>query len=47
MPAALIHRSVVRHWMNARVRAIRAGRVPQIPGLKHTGPTREEAADVT
>ncbi|MBT8411433.1 MAG: transglutaminase family protein [Octadecabacter sp.] len=42
-----IYRGIVRHWMNARVRAIRAGRVPQIPGLKHTGPVRKEVADVT
>jgi hypothetical protein len=27
MPAALIHRSVVRHWMNARVRTIRSRRL--------------------
>lgn len=27
----LIYRHLVRHWMNARVRATRAGRVPSIP----------------
>ena len=27
-----IYRSIVRHWMNARVRAIRAGKVPRSPG---------------
>lgn len=29
----LLYRHVVRHWMNARVRRIRAGRVPRIPGI--------------
>ena len=28
-----LFRKVIRHWMNARVRAIRSGRVPRIPGL--------------
>lgn len=28
-----LYRNVVRHWMNGRVRAIRRGRVPRIPGL--------------
>ncbi|OAN79204.1 transglutaminase [Jannaschia sp. EhC01] len=28
-----MYRNLVRHWMNARVRAIRAGRVPDVPGL--------------
>lgn len=27
------YRAVIRHWMNARVRAIRQGHVPQVPGL--------------
>lgn len=27
-----LYAHVIRHWMNARVRAIRAGRVPAIPG---------------
>lgn len=27
-----LYRHVIRHWMNARVRAIRSGRVPSIPG---------------
>lgn len=29
----LLYRHVVRHWMNARVRRIRTGRVPRIPGM--------------
>ncbi|MDP2520590.1 transglutaminase family protein [Shimia thalassica] len=29
----LLYRLVIRHWMNARVRGIRAGNVPHIPGL--------------
>ncbi|UWQ53155.1 transglutaminase-like domain-containing protein [Leisingera caerulea] len=28
-----LYRKVIRHWMNARVRAIRSGHVPHIPGL--------------
>lgn len=28
-----LYRHVIRHWMNARVRRIRAGRIPRIPGL--------------
>lgn len=28
----LLYRNVIRHWMNARVRSIRSGRVPHIPG---------------
>ena len=38
----LLYRHIIRHWMNARVRHIRSGSVPQIPGLalpnhKHEG----------
>ncbi len=29
----LLYRHIVRHWMNARVRRIRTGRVPRIPGM--------------
>lgn len=29
----LLYRHVIRHWMNARVRAIRLGRVPRFPGV--------------
>lgn len=29
----LLYRQFIRHWMNARVRRIRSGSVPQIPGL--------------
>lgn len=29
---AMLYRSIIRHWMNARVRSIRAGRLPSIPG---------------
>mgnify|MGYP000704706754 CR=1 FL=1 len=28
-----LYRHVIRHWMNARVRSIRAGHVPAIPGF--------------
>lgn len=31
----LLYRQAIRHWMNARVRRIRAGRVPAIPGHEH------------
>ena len=41
----LFYRGVVRHWMNARVRAIRSGRVPRIPGLKRPEPLKKEVAD--
>jgi hypothetical protein len=30
------YRSFIRHWMNARVRAIRAGDVPRLPGAANT-----------
>ncbi len=39
-----IYRNFVRHWMNARVRAIRAGQVPDIPGLRR-GRNNKEAHD--
>ncbi|WP_040609646.1 transglutaminase-like domain-containing protein [Pseudooceanicola batsensis] len=41
----LIYRGIVRHWMNARVRAIRSGQVPRIPRLKRLGPLGKEVAD--
>lgn len=31
-----LYSRVVRHWLNARVRRIRAGKVPSIPGLLET-----------
>lgn len=31
----LLYRHAIRHWMNARVRRIRAARVPAIPGHAH------------
>lgn len=31
----LLYRHLVRHWMNARVRQIRQGRIPPIPGGTH------------
>ena len=43
----LIYRGIVRHWMNARVRAIRSGRVPSIPGFARPGPVGKEVADAT
>lgn len=36
MLRAGVYRYVVRHWMNARVAAIRAGRVPPVPILDNT-----------
>ncbi|MCR8825267.1 transglutaminase-like domain-containing protein [Pseudosulfitobacter koreensis] len=41
----LVYRGIVRHWMNARVRSIRSGRVPRIPGLKRREPLRKEVAN--
>lgn len=41
----LIYRGIVRHWMNARVRAIRSGRVPSILGFARPGPVGKEVAD--
>lgn len=41
----LIYRGIVRHWMNARVRALRSGRVPSIPGFARPGPVGKEIAD--
>ena len=31
----LLYRHAIRHWMNARVRRIRTGRIPAIPGHAH------------
>jgi hypothetical protein len=28
-----LYRHLIRHWMNARVRAIRRGNVPRMPGV--------------
>lgn len=41
----LLYRGVVRHWMNARVRAIRSGRIPRVPGLERPGSCQGEVAD--
>ncbi|MEM5469800.1 MAG: transglutaminase-like domain-containing protein [Paracoccaceae bacterium] len=38
----LLYRHIIRHWMNARVRRIRAGRVPKIPGLTHPNHSHKE-----
>lgn len=38
-----LYRHVIRHWMNARVRAMRNGRVPDIPG----GPDRQTRQEIT
>ena len=35
----LLYRHAIRHWMNRRVAAIRAGRVPAIPGTDEGAPT--------
>ena len=41
----LVYRGLVRHWMNARVRAIRAGQVPPIPGVTWPALIGKENAD--
>ena len=41
----MIYRGIVRHWMNVRVKAIRSGRVPRIPGLRRPGPFDKAIAD--
>lgn len=38
----LLYRHVIRHWMNARVRAIRSGRLPWSPGLERPNHSHEE-----
>lgn len=38
-----LYRKVIRHWMNARVREIRAGRVPRVPGIPLPNHAHEEA----
>jgi len=40
---SLSYRHIIRHWMNARVRRIRSGRVPQIPGLALPNHMHEES----
>ena len=39
---ALLYRHSIRHWMNARVAAIRRGRVPAIPGEKPPTPVTDQ-----
>lgn len=39
----LLYRYVIRHWMNARVRRIRSGSVPHIPGLALTNHRHRES----
>lgn len=39
----LLYRHIIRHWMNARVRRIRSGNVPQIPGLALPNHKHEES----
>ena len=41
---AWLYRRLIRHWMNARVRAIRAGRVPRIPGIRRPNHPHEETS---
>jgi hypothetical protein len=43
----LLYRHIIRHWMNARVRRIRSGSVPQIPGLALLNHTHEESRHVS
>ena len=37
-----LYRRVIRHWMNARVREIRRGNLPRIPGLARPNHSRQE-----
>ncbi len=37
-----LYRHVVRHWMNARVRKIRRGALPRVPGLGRPNHSHEE-----
>ena len=39
----LLYRHIIRHWMNARVRRIRSGNVPQIPGRALPNHNHEES----
>ncbi|MEQ9038831.1 MAG: transglutaminase family protein [Silicimonas sp.] len=39
----LLYRHVIRHWMNARVRRIRTGRLPRIPGTALPNHQHEES----
>lgn len=41
------YRNVIRHWMNARVRRIRSGHVPRIPGLDLPNHPHEETSRAT
>ena len=38
---AWLYSRLIRHWMNARVSRIRAGKVPSVPGLSETQPPRQ------
>ena len=37
-----LYRHVIRHWMNARVRRIRRGMLPKVPGLSRPNHSHEE-----
>ena len=39
----ILYRHIIRHWMNTRVRRIRSGNVPQIPGLALPNHKHEES----
>jgi len=43
----LLYRYIIRHWMNARVRRIRSGIVPKIPGLALPNHQHEESHNVS
>lgn len=43
----LLYRHVIRHWMNARVRRIRSGQVPRIPGQSLPNHQHEETPRAT
>ena len=38
----LLYRHVIRHWMNARVRRIRRGILPPVPGFDRPNHRHEE-----
>lgn len=42
-----LYRHLIRHWMNARVRAIRAGHVPRVPGLNLPNHRHDEVSRAT
>lgn len=43
----LLCQQIIRHWMNARVRNIRAGRIPSIPALARPNHRHKETPNAT